>query len=1085
MRTFTTFGTFFLLFGWSFSSNAQLIINEVGAFGGVEDAAGLDEDWIELRNIGGSALPIAGFHLSDDQGDWLKWSFPLEEPDMEPGERRIVLASGRGGGVNHWDLIVQENDVFRYAYATPAASWRVAGFDDSDWAQGIGGFGFGDGDDATPLPPGTQAVYLRKEFTIANPDAVTFGLLSIDVDDGFIAYLNGRELKRSENMMESQPGIGWVQPTSDNEAVLYAGGTPQIHVLDLGPWLLPGSNTLAIEAHNINANSSDLTARPFLAAGFITGPNPGAPPLPDWLAPPPTKNHTNFKLKAGETIILSAPDGALVDALVLPDVLQEGMSVGRAAFNPSATCTFNSPSPGLANTGMCFSGIASTPQVLPASGRFDLGTVLLPTVNADEELTLRYTLDGSTPHENSDLVENLPALTESAVLTVRAFAENQLPSEAATRSYLITDESPIVPVVSISTAPDNLWDYNSGIYVLGPFASGDYPFLGANFWQPWSRYSRLEWFNAEGTAVAQTALDLEIHGGWSRAEPQKSFRLDFKDRYAGDLETEVFAQRPGLSEFGNLNLRNGGQGSWTNKIQDAFLADLALTELRVPASSWEPVELYLNGAYWGLYGAREKTDERWAEDVYGIPKEHVDMLNQWEPLAGPTSSFDVSVAPLLSMNPSTSEFESMFHDVFDVPAFIDYHIIQIHGQNVDWMSADWGVKNMKFFRNGRTAGPWRYVLFDMDGSFGAWETSPFMNSLQLALNPAMPSVHSDLLDAFLDNSHFRCGFATRYNDLLNSTFRPDHFSERLYNKASELSQIMPRHIERWNAPSSMNYWYERIDHLAGYNASRIDPSRDQLRGAFGWGPAKVVTTLWAPTAGGHVEVNELPGQIPSWSGEYFGECPITIAAFPAEGFGFNGWEPNAHSATGAIDVSQPFLQLELDQSDTFKANFSNCLGGVTLSIGQNNEGELVAVAVGLPAPGEFTWWQDGMAIATGTTCATWSGEETVFLTLSVGSCTLMASNIGTVNSIPDAPDLAQFAAHPNPAQNYFVLDGLTESMAGEIRLMSIGNGQVVQHHAHARLPKRIDATGLPSGTYAVQWVGVRGDMKVVKVVVMD
>ena len=93
----------------------------------------------------------------------------------------------------------------------------------------------------------------------------------------------------------------------------------------------------------------------------------------------------------------------------------------------------------------------------------------------------------------------------------------------------------MVPLASITTDPDHLWDWETGIYVLGPNASNDYPFLGANFWQPWSRYSHLEWMDADAVPLATADLDLEIHGGWSRGEPQKSFRIDFKNRYTGDL----------------------------------------------------------------------------------------------------------------------------------------------------------------------------------------------------------------------------------------------------------------------------------------------------------------------------------------------------------------------------------------------------------------------------------------------------------------------------------------------------------------------------------------------------------------------
>ena len=57
--------------------------------------------------------------------------------------------------------------------------------------------------------------------------------------------------------------------------------------------------------------------------------------------------------------------------------------------------------------------------------------------------------------------------------------------------------------------------------------------LEVTFWEPWSKWSRLEYFDKEQEKQFEAEADLEIHGGWSRAEPQKSFRIDTKSIYSG------------------------------------------------------------------------------------------------------------------------------------------------------------------------------------------------------------------------------------------------------------------------------------------------------------------------------------------------------------------------------------------------------------------------------------------------------------------------------------------------------------------------------------------------------------------------
>lgn len=1050
----------------------QLIISEVGAFGGVEDALGVDRDWVELRNLGPGPADLSGMHLSDDADDPAAWSFP-SGTTLPAGESMILLASGRVTP-EHWDLVVEESMVFAYTTSPPTASWRELGFDDSGWLSGSGGFGYGDGDDNTVLPSGTAAVYLRRSFEVDDPAAVVLALLAVDFDDAFVAFVNGREVARSSNL-EGLSVIGnSVVPYLPIEAELYNGGIPELRLLDLGPWLEPGENVLAIQVQNDNINSSDLSARPFLALG-LSGAGTSTP-LPSWMATPVEPLHLPFKLRAGEPVVLSTTEGELVDLLGIPPTLTFGHAVGRPLTNPAASCIFDTPTPGMPNAGFCFTGIATTPDIAPASGWFGVGgppILPAPVGPTPPGVTLRYTLDGRDPELSDPLLSELSPLTSTTALSLRAFAPDQAPGAVVTRTYIRREDGPALPIASILTDPEHLWDEETGIYVMGPNASFEYPFLGANFWQPWSRFSRLEWMSAEAEPLATAELDLEIHGGWSRGEPQKSFRIDFKNRYSGDLEVpDLFERRPGLSAFNNLNFRNGGQSSWTNKFQDAFLCDLALAFSSVPAAAWQPMELWLNGVYWGVYGAREKTDERWASDIYGFAESEVEMLNQWEPLAGPASAFEVSVAPVLALPHASPAFASAFGQTFDIPAFIDYHIFEIHGQNVDWLSADWGLKNLKYFRG--DGAPWRYVLFDLDACFGAWGTPPDHNALDYALNPPYPSIHSDLLEAFLDNPTLRCGFANRYNDLLNSVFEPELFEARLEAAANVLAPAMSRHIDRWNSPASESYWWEQVNHIASHNAARIGPSRNQLRAEFNWAPTKTVTTTWLPAPGGAVTVNGIPGALPSWSGDYFGECAITLAALPAPGFGFVGWSSGAHADAPWFEASQPFLQAVLTTDDTFEASFEACLPEVTLAIVETDFGSLEALAAGLPAPGSFTWWQSGNVIGTGPTLNAPSAHAPIYVSLTFDGCTIVADPWGAGPVVDPSVSVVESSAvesplrlqvHPNPASSTLTIRLPQHSSATTIRIVSLADGRVIDSLETDSQELSIDVSGWSAGAY--------------------
>src|SRR4030042_1940870 len=84
--------------------------------------------------------------------------------------------------------------------STSPNAWKAIDFDDSNWRTGPAGFGYGDNDDATILNDMLNnyiSVYIRKEFSASSPPADEVIKLDIDYDDGFIAYLNGREIARA------------------------------------------------------------------------------------------------------------------------------------------------------------------------------------------------------------------------------------------------------------------------------------------------------------------------------------------------------------------------------------------------------------------------------------------------------------------------------------------------------------------------------------------------------------------------------------------------------------------------------------------------------------------------------------------------------------------------------------------------------------------------------------------------------------------------------------------------------------------------------------------------------------------------
>lgn len=151
----------------------------------------------------------------------------------------------------------------------PSIQWTETAFDDSSWVSGATSVGYGDSDDATILrdmrrqgkTSGYASVYLRRKFTIDAPSAEGL-FLAIDYDDGYVAYMNGVEFARSANM-ESRG-----TPPSFNRTASAAHetnlGTEYVNLSEIQSLMKPSPevNVLAIQAHNVEITSSDLSVHP-------------------------------------------------------------------------------------------------------------------------------------------------------------------------------------------------------------------------------------------------------------------------------------------------------------------------------------------------------------------------------------------------------------------------------------------------------------------------------------------------------------------------------------------------------------------------------------------------------------------------------------------------------------------------------------------------------------------------------------------------------------------------------------------------------------------------------------------------------
>ena len=219
--------------------------------------------------------------------------------------------------IDHWETVFFNNTTYSYytsAEGTAPTEWINSDFDDSAWRTGEGGIGNGDLDDNTVIEQ-CISVFMRTKFTVTNLSTIVDGVLHVDYDDAFVAYLNGVEIARSQGLSQNPPLPNQLSSVN-HEAKMYNGGNPEVFVLDedlLLQLLVEGENVMAIQVHNVTANSSDMSSNTYFSVGLSTSDSQFSP-TPDWFFLPYVYEGSTLPLIIIDTNGQTIPDEPKITA---------------------------------------------------------------------------------------------------------------------------------------------------------------------------------------------------------------------------------------------------------------------------------------------------------------------------------------------------------------------------------------------------------------------------------------------------------------------------------------------------------------------------------------------------------------------------------------------------------------------------------------------------------------------------------------------------------------------------------------------------------------------------------------------------
>jgi hypothetical protein len=903
-------------------AKAQVVINEVSDrnYTQVYDDDNETHDWFELYNPGPADISLLNWGISDDKDQIGKWTFP--DIVLKAGEYQFVFASGLDIKdailIDHWESAILPSDLFNYLEpsAETPGNWYTPAYNADSWPQGTGGFGYGDGDDNTVTDPSSVAVYIRRYFDLPDTSAIESAVLHVDYDDGFIAYLNGVEIARS-HIDGTPPWDGFA--SGDHEALMWQGMDPEQFNLDMSQirdtWI-EGSNLFAVEAHNINLTSSDLSLIPFLSFGIRTG-DSYFQPVPDWFPIHTGKfMHTNFKIDPdGETLYLSSPGGVVIDSLAIPRTPLDA-SFGRITDGAVATGIFTVATPGESNnTSQAFTnGYEPTPVFSVEAGFFSTAvTVSLSTTSPTAEI--RYTVNGSDPSPSSSLYSG-SSITISSTHTLKAkcfSTADKLPSPPNGATYFI-NEAHVLPVISISTNDENLYG------ATGIFDNVD---------QDWNKPCYIEYFDADKVLAFKQEAGIQIDGGagGSRYLPQHSVRIEPGNGTLGDgdVQYELIPDRRNRKDYSSFYLRNGSNQYYTLQYKDGLQVMAIAKNTHTYYSAHSAIVAYINGSYFGVYELREKLNADFLKENYLMNIDTLDLLTLsyykgqvLEAIEGSVDPFWDDYDRFMSLSPSNADYLDKVGQFLDLDNYTDYIIAQ------SWIgNTDWPYNNIRVFRNSSTGYRWQYAVQDVEWSMlpNGWTTSATDHiGYMLGQGDNLPYIGCWL--HLIQNSDYRTYFINRFADLMNTNYLFSVTGPMEEEKYSYQFPEMEAEFARWGN-SSMTAYTTNHNTLRSELEIRSGYVRDNIQDHFSLTRQVEVSLDVQPEGAGQIKISTIVPENYPWQGIYFSNNPVKITAMANPGYKFSHWSDN---------------DLISDTEDPeFTANFPGSVESFTAHFEESNE----------------------------------------------------------------------------------------------------------------------------------------------------
>lgn len=744
----------------------------------IKDAQGNFSDWVEIMNTSGKDMDLTGCGLSDDPNEPMKWKFPdlkikaggfvtvfcngnetgdgKKEIDasfkLSSTSSTVVLSDQRGCLMDSVQVPEQSTDWSygrTFVNGAPTNTWQTTNQPSPGYPNTSDGFA--NFMKNNPFTPGD--IVISEVLTSNNNSNVAQGYDFIEIENRGKSAVN---LK----------GYGLTNNASNPAKFQFPDTTIQA-----------GKQLIVIAAGQSNDKTKNITGL-----------------------------KTTFKLsRLGDNVSLFNADGKLLDRYFI-GAMQQNYSIGRQE-GQTAISYFSTPTPGQANGTGC-AGIVQDIAFSQQAGKYD-STIQLSLSSTDGS-EIYYTTNGDTPTKSSTKYTGAIPVDKTMSIRAKAFKDGYIDSNIATATYFIGTKHTL-PVVSITTEYNGLFDPNTGIYTK----SKKYTEVPASF----------ELCDGNGKRVFQQNIGLDMTGGLTLSlKQQKSLAIYARSKYGKGTMAYKFFDNRNYTEYKSLILRTAGrEGGMVSKMNTYVALGLVDGKMNVLTQAAKPCVVYIDGKYWGIYYLMEKRNKHMVAQHEGITdKKAIDAINLAKGSGGVVNNgsgqgYKDIYNYINSHDMSQQENYDWVAARLDTDSFMDFIINEIYIANND-------PGNIQIYQI-PPKGLWKQIYQDLDIAFSSFDT------VALRMNPNTPG--SDIFNALLKNKDWQDRFIKRFAWALKNIYNTGRVTAAINDAAGLIRGEVGAEYERWSSERpSLNKWEADVSAMKNFAKKRPAEIVNELKQHF-------------------------------------------------------------------------------------------------------------------------------------------------------------------------------------------------------------------------------------------------------------